>query len=251
MSEATQTYLSIDSDSEQTDNGFYGALNYIRENAGTAYEKGTYFERLIKAYLLEDPFYKKRFLEVYLWSEWAELRPEFDGVDIGIDLVAKERNGGFCAIQCKCYAEDKRVSKRDLEKFIMASEHDLYTARIFVDTGRSWSANLHRAIEGLDPAVQRISAADLASRPVQWPNLSHQTPEQLDYQLETFSLREHQKAAFDDVINGFKESERQRLSGVGAHYRTPKENHQMTMRQLNRSPAPSHSQTPSSRQKTS
>ena len=31
MSEATQTYLSINNDSEQTDNGFYGALNYLRE----------------------------------------------------------------------------------------------------------------------------------------------------------------------------------------------------------------------------
>ena len=211
MSEVTQTYLSISSDSEQTDNGFYGALNYLRENAGTEYEKGRYFERLIRAYLLEDPFYKRRFSEVYLWSEWAERRPEVDGVDIGIDLVAEERSGGFCAIQCKCYAEDKRVSKSDLEKFIMASEHNLYTARIFVDTGRSWSANLHRAIEGLDPPVQRISAADLASRPVQWPNLSHQAPEQIDYQLETFSLREHQKEAFDDVINRFKKVDRGKL----------------------------------------
>ena len=211
MSELTQMYLPFGNGSEEADNGFYGALNYIRENADTEYEKGTYFERLIRSYLLKDPFYKKRFSEVYLWSEWAELRPEVDGVDIGIDLVAEERNGGFCAIQCKCYAEDKRVSKSDLEKFIMASEHDLYTARIFVDTGRSWSANLHRAIEGLDPAVQRISAADLASRPVQWPNLSHQVPEQIDYQLETFSLREHQKEAFDDVINGFKEVDRGKL----------------------------------------
>ena len=211
MSEATQIYLPFGNGSETADNGFYGALNYIRENANTQFGKGRCFEHLIRAYLLEDPFYKKRFSEVYLWSEWAELRPEIDSVDIGIDLVAKERNGGFCAIQCKCYAEDKRVSKSDLEKFIMASEHDLYTARIFVDTGRSWSANLHRAIEGLDPPVQRISAADLASRPVQWPNLSHQVPEQLDYQLEMFSLREHQKQAFDDVINGFKESDRGKL----------------------------------------
>ena len=58
---------------------------------------------------------------------------------------------------------------------------------------------------------QLISAADLASRPVQWPDLSLQEPDQLNYQLETFSLREYQQEAFDDFINGFKESDRGKM----------------------------------------
>ena len=211
MSEATQTYLTLGSGSEETDNGFYSTLNYIRENANTQYGKGKLFERLIRTYLLEDPFYQKRFSEVYLWSEWAELRPEFDGVDIGIDLVAEERDGGYCAIQCKCYAENTRISKGDLDTFISASAREPFTARMFVDTGSDWSANLYRTLDGLQPPCQRVSAADLASRPVDWPDLSLETPEQLDYQQDTFSLREHQQAAFDDVISGFKTFDRGKL----------------------------------------
>ena len=211
MSEATQTYFTLGSESEDTDDGFYSALNYIRENANTQYGKGRLFERLIRTYLLEDPFYQKRFSEVYLWSEWAALRPEFDGVDIGIDLVAEERDGGYCAIQCKCYAENTRISKGDLDTFISASAREPFTARMFVDTGSDWSANLYRTLDGLQPPCQRVSAADLASRPVDWPDLSRETPEQLDYQQETFSLREHQKEAFDDVTNGFKASDRGKL----------------------------------------
>ena len=211
MSEATQTYLALGTGNEETDNGFYSTLDYIRENANTQYGKGRLFERLIRTYLLEDPFYQKRFSEVYLWSEWAELRPEFDGVDIGIDLVAAERDGGYCAIQCKCYAENIRISKGDLDTFISASAREPFTARMFVDTGSDWSANLYRTLDGLQPPCQRVSAADLASRPVDWPDLSLETPEQLDYQQETFSLREHQKSAFDDVINGFKASDRGKL----------------------------------------
>lgn len=211
MSEATQTYLTLGSGSEETDNGFYSTLNYIRENANTQYGKGRLFERLIRTYLLEDPFYQKRFSEVYLWSEWAELRQEFDGVDIGIDLVAQERDGGYCAIQCKCYAENTRISKGDLDTFISASAREPFTARMFVDTGSDWSANLYRTLDGLQPPCQRVSAADLASRPVDWPDLSLETPEQLDYQQDTFSLREHQQAAFDDVINGFKTFDRGKL----------------------------------------
>ena len=211
MSEATQLHLPLGNGSEQTDNGFYDALNYIRQNANSQFGKGRLFERLIQAYLLEDPFYKKRFSEVYLWTEWAQLRPEVGGVDLGIDLVATERDGGYCAIQCKCYAEDKRISKADLDSFISESNRKPYTARMFVDTGKSWSKNLLKAIDGLQPPCQRISAADLASRPVQWPDLSHQAPDQLDYQLESFSLREHQQKAFDDVINGFKGTNRGKL----------------------------------------
>ena len=211
MTETAQTYLSLGTDSEETDNGFYNALNYIRENANTQYGKGRLFERLIRSYLLEDPFYQKRFSEVYLWSEWAELRPEFDGVDIGIDLVAQERDGGYCAIQCKCYAENTRIAKGHLDTFISASAREPFTARMFVDTGSDWSVNLRRTLDGLQPPCQRISAADLASRPVEWPDLSLKTPEQLDYQQETFSLREHQQEACDDVTNGFKDIDRGKL----------------------------------------
>ena len=209
MPDATQMPLFIVD--EESDNGFYDALNYIRQNANTQFGKGRLFERLIRAYLLEDPFYNKRFSEVYLWAEWAENQPGFDRVDRGIDLVAIERTGGICAIQCKCYAEDKRISKSDIDTFISESNRQPFTARIFVDTGKSWSANLIKAIDGLEPPCQRISAADLASRPVQWPDLSLQEPDQLNYQLELFSLREHQKAAFDDVINGFKKSDRGKM----------------------------------------
>ena len=211
MTEETQTYLTLGTDSEETDNGFYNALNYIRENANTQYGKGRLFERLIRSYLLEDPFYQKRFSEVYLWSEWAELRPEFDGVDIGIDLVAEERAGGYCAIQCKCYAENTRIAKGHLDTFISASAREPFTARMFVDTGSDWSANLRRTLDGLQPPCQRISAADLASRPVKWPDLSTEEAEQLDYQQETFSLREHQQEAFDDVTNGFEDVDRGKL----------------------------------------
>ena len=52
--------------------------------------------------------------KVWLWKEWSKQQPAFgfDGADFGIDLVAKEREGGFCAIQCKCYAPGTHISQR-------------------------------------------------------------------------------------------------------------------------------------------
>lgn len=91
-------------------------------------EKGHRFECLIKAYFQKDSLYKGRFSNVWLWSEWTRTRPDFDGVDTGVDLVAEERQGGYCAIQCKCYAPGTRMSKAHLDSFISASARDPFTA---------------------------------------------------------------------------------------------------------------------------
>ena len=48
MSESTQMHLALGVESEGTDNGFYTALNYIREFANTQFGKGRLFERLIQ-----------------------------------------------------------------------------------------------------------------------------------------------------------------------------------------------------------
>ena len=211
MPEETQLYLGFQMGSGDAEIGFQGALNYIREVAPSESHKGRFFEKLMQAYFREDPIYKKRFSEVRLWSEWAAYRTDFDGIDIGIDLVAQEADGGYCAIQCKCYAPDTQITKGHLDSFIAASAREPFTARIVVDTGGEWGPNAYRIIEALKPACQVIRYGDLASRPIDWPDLIREGPEQLTYQHEPFSLRPHQQEAFDDVLNGFKDSARGKL----------------------------------------
>ena len=41
-----------------------------------------------------------------MWDEW----PGRDGQDTGIDLVAEERDGGLCAIQCKFFDPHRRLA---------------------------------------------------------------------------------------------------------------------------------------------
>ena len=92
--------------------GFQRTLDHIRAIAESEAHKGRLFVRLMKTYFTKDPIYRERFSAVWLWSEWAIERPDFDGTDTGIDLVAEERDGrGYCAIQCKCYAPGTRISK--------------------------------------------------------------------------------------------------------------------------------------------
>ena len=211
MSETPQLYLGLEAESGETATGFQGVLNQLRESATSTYLIGNEFERLMKQYLSVDPLYKERFTDVYLWKEWAALHTEYDATDIGIDLVARERDGEYCAIQCKCFAEDTRVSKRQIDSFISASAGELFAKRILVHTGAELGPNVRRTIDPLGPDFQVIGYGHLASRPINWPDLRQEAPEQLDYRIERFSLRLHQQEAFDDVINGFKESDRGKL----------------------------------------
>ena len=191
-------------------NGFQRTLDHIRSIADSEAHKGRLFERLMKKYFGEDPVYKERFSQVWLWSEWASIQPGFDA-DTGIDLVAEEREGGYCAIQCKCYAPGTRISKPHLDSFIAASARDPFTARIMVDTGDEWGPNARKTIESLKPACAVLRFGDLASRPFDWPDLVHGEPEELTYRRELFSLRPHQKTALDDVTGGFKARDRGKL----------------------------------------
>ena len=191
--------------------GFQETLDHIRAIATSEAEKGRLFERLMKAYFTQDPLYRDRFSHVWLWSEWVASRADFSGGDTGIDLVAAERDGGICAIQCKCYAAGTRISKAQLDSFISASAREPFTTRLIVDTGNEWGANARKTIAPLQPACTVLRFGDLTERPFDWPDLTRQEPEALAYRAAPFHLRPHQQAAFDDVVRHFNEHARGKL----------------------------------------
>ena len=208
--------------------GFQRALDHIRSISETEAQKGRLFERLMQAYFREDPLYQERFSQVWLWQEWvphfneeearrAAQHPEsepplrFDLNDTGIDLVARERDGGWCAIQCKCYAPGTRLAKKHLDSFVSASARDPFTSRIFVDTGDSWGPNALKTLRGLKPPCIVLRFGDLASRPFDWPDLVSRDPEDLRYVGKPFELRPHQREALDDVLAGLRDYDRGKL----------------------------------------
>ena len=190
---------------------FQKTLDHLRSIADSKAHQGRLFERLMKTYFTQDPHYKGRFSQVWLWSEWVQHRPGFTGTDTGIDLVAEESQGGYCAIQCKCYAAGTRISKPHLDSFISASAREPFTGRLFVDTGDSWGPTARNTIRALSLPFQVLRFGDLASRPFDWPDLVQDQPEDLSLRAEPFHLRPHQQTAFDDVIGGFKDHDRGKL----------------------------------------
>ena len=181
---------------------FRQTLAQLRSIAETERAKGALFERLCAKFFTEDPLYRDRFANVWLWGEWPNRPSGFDRADTGIDLVAEERDGGYCAIQCKCYAPDTAIGKPHLDSFISASNRKPFTSRIVVDTGSAWGPNARKTLDGLEPACSVLRFGDLAERPFDWPDLTRDDAEDLALRRATFRLRPHQQEAFDAVVAG-------------------------------------------------
>ena len=119
--------------------------------------------------------------ETHRWVDWPEREPltGLDGRDIGIDLVAKLRNGGWVAIQCKCYDETRRVGKPDIDSFLAVTQRAPFSMRWIV-APCAWTENAENQILRMAPPVRRIDfmrhwddpiAEQAAKRPVRdpWP----------------------------------------------------------------------------------
>lgn len=115
--------------------------------------------------LKTDRTYKARFTEVWMWMDWPDREGE---PDTGIDLVARNTDGGFTAIQCKFYAADNTLTKGDIDSFFTASGREPFTDRIIVATTDLWSSNAENALVGQQIPVTRIGIDDLDAMTIDW-----------------------------------------------------------------------------------
>src|SRR3954447_1993194 len=94
-------------------------LDRLRADALDQRDKGDRFERLVYRVLREAELYVERYDEVWMWKDW----PGRDGrPDTGIDLVARQRDGGgLTAIQCKFYESGHTIARQDIDSFLAAS----------------------------------------------------------------------------------------------------------------------------------
>ncbi len=114
-------------------------LASYRSAALTEREKGTYFERFSRAFLLADPVQNEQYEAVWAWSEWVAgpgapyaAANGWSGKDVGIDLVAKLRgHDGYAAIQCKFYDAQHAIAQKDLAGFIAVSDKPPCRSSIF------------------------------------------------------------------------------------------------------------------------
>ncbi len=126
----------------------YKLLNSIEQSSSDEKDKGTRFENLVLDFLQNDPTYKNDFAKIQTYADWAQEHTDLvpNKKDIGIDLVATNlcldnEPQTFTAIQCKFYAQDAKVPKKEIDSFLSASDTSFFTGRILVATNSNWSDN--------------------------------------------------------------------------------------------------------------
>jgi predicted helicase len=179
--------------------------------------KGSQFERLVKAFLLNDPTYADQYNDVWLWSDWPGRAGK---PDTGIDLVASRRDGGLTAIQCKFYGQSKTLQKADIDSFFTASGKAGFSERLIVSTTDKWSANAEDALTEQQIPTYRIGITDLAESRIDWSEYSFSHPDRVELKPKK-RLRPHQRQALDAVRAGFERHDRGKLvmaCGTGKTY---------------------------------
>ena len=187
---------------------FDEALTILRDRATDLFGMGRSFERLMQAALTREPgILGDRFERVWLWHEW----PDRDGPDTGIDLVAEEREGGLCAIQCKFFDPHRPVPKKDIDAFLAKSEPARYTSRLIINTGGSIQRNALRTLQDSPKPCRVLDASELNGWDVDW--LRHvDDPEGLEFRTrEPYTLHSYQKEAVDKVCEGLAVHDRGQL----------------------------------------
>ena len=196
------------------DSDFYLALETLRSEAGGPADTGHRFERLMRrAFETHHEYGPERFERVWLWLEWPERKALGYGIDIGVDLVAKQTpayGGGLCAIQCKNFAEHRKVPTSEINSFLATSGSEDFASRILVVTSDLEKAGWTK-VQKASPRCEVIGPAVLDSWDAPWQEFLDRPDEFAFDRTKRHKPRSDQRDALDAVGKGYRQGSRGRL----------------------------------------
>ena len=195
----------VDIPVETQKSNFKSFLNEIRKKAKSEREKGDLFERAIRDYLKQSP--EHSFEDVWMRKDWPDLKKYgFPVRDLGIDLVAKEKETGkFWAIQCKCYDEHYQLNKPDIDSFFTESGKKPFSVRLIVTTTNNWGTNAEEALKSQTKECKVLGLHDLEKVDFEWSIKS------VKRKKVKKQLRPHQTEAVSKTSEYFKTQDRGKL----------------------------------------
>ncbi|CAI8244572.1 Uncharacterised protein [marine metagenome] len=184
-------------------------LEQFRLHSQSEFEKGEYFEKLVKVFLENDTLQGQTYDKIWLFKDWAS-EQGLPSNDTGIDLVARHADGsGFCAIQCKFYAADSSISKKHIDSFVSAASTKDFVSLVIVDTTlKDFSSNLKAMLDNLDKDWHRVALTDLEKSRIDWSVYFRDNTVKLS---EPKTLRPHQSEALEAVRRGLATEDRGKL----------------------------------------
>ena len=182
-------------------------VEQIDSNLGKQRDRGTAFEKMVVAYLKNEPTYKQKFSDVWMLSDV----PEEYGIpkkDLGVDIVARDFAGNLTAVQAKYYKG--KVGKDTINSFVAEMGKDYYSAGMLVSSTDEWNRNAEAALENNTKPITRIGLSQLRRANFDWQKFSFAKENKLTNKKEK-KLRYYQKDAIANSLKYFKEHDRGKL----------------------------------------
>jgi len=212
---------------------FEQVLQKYRDTSVSERHKGYRFERLMQSFLKTYPIYEGEFTDIWLWDEFPS-RTDFGAgdKDLGIDLVAKTKNGDYWAVQCKCYQENASIDKPKVDTFLSTSGKSFYdtqqagkkvnfACRLWIDTTiKGFNNEAEQTIKNQTPEVKRLGYYRLAEAKVDWQKLDEGLSGK-KAAVKKYEPKPHQQTAIDEVHKYLKTNDRGKLimaCGTGKTY---------------------------------
>jgi predicted helicase len=183
-------------------------LKKYQEHSKTEREKGRYFEELVATFLRQDKLSRKEFKQVLSYTDWAK-EQDYNAKDDGIDLVAKNMDDEFIAIQCKFYKDNSKINKSDIDSFIAASSKKFFKGRILVDTtSNGLDDATERLLKDSSLPFRRITTKELEESSIDWE--VYDSSKKI-VSKRSHSLRPHQQEALQAISEGLQNADRGKL----------------------------------------
>ena len=160
--------------------------------------RGKEFENFVKWFLKTDNLWRRQVKEVWLWDEHPQ-RDEW-GPDCGIDLVLEHVNGGFWAIQAKCFDPKNSIRKEHMDSFIADASDSRFKGKLLVTSTNNIGPNVDRLLTR--HKVVRILLDDLINSDIEYPDNPNKYKDIKIF--DTPKPYPHQEKAIKKVVNELK-----------------------------------------------
>ena len=182
-------------------------VTQIDNNLDNQRDRGTAFEKMVVAYLKNEPTYKQKFSDVWMLNE-VPAEYHIPKRDTGVDIVAKDYAGNLTAVQAKFYKG--KVGKDTINSFVAEAGKDYYAAGMLVSSTDKWNRNAEAALENNTKPFTRIGLSQLRHADIDWKKFSFVKENDLSQKVHK-KLRGYQKTAISNSVSYFKEHDRGKL----------------------------------------
>ena len=128
--------------------------------------RGKQFEYFVKWFLTTDPEWSSQIDEIWLWNDY----PERWGADAGIDLIFRCKNKDLWAVQSKCFAPERTISKPEIDSFLSESSDARIHGRLLIASTDHIGRNANQVLERQDKPVVCFLLENFRKSPVEFPN---------------------------------------------------------------------------------